>query len=232
MGVDHFLEGFTMRSVSWLAALAVGCVLAGVGVVSANDTIRLGGPSAQAAIQGGTNTELVRWGYGYHGHYRGYYRPYYGYYRPAYYYPRAYTYYAPSYYPRYYYTPTYYYSAPSYGSYYYYPISGEALPPPATTVQGSYPAPAPQQYVPPMPPPGGTFQYDGGPRSIVPMPNSNEPPLVVIPIDGKLVSLPTQITGGTSQVGMPAAPRTGEPRATYPAYGEEPITPAPRKTQR
>ena len=45
-----------MRSLVW-AALATGFLLAGINVVSANDTVRLGGPSA---IQGGTDTELVR----------------------------------------------------------------------------------------------------------------------------------------------------------------------------
>ena len=58
-----------MRNLIW-STLALGCVLVGGNVASASDTIRLGGPSAAAAISGGTNTELVR---GYHGGYRGYY---------------------------------------------------------------------------------------------------------------------------------------------------------------
>ncbi len=223
-----------MRNLIW-AALAVGFMATSVGGAAAQDTIRLGGPSAQAAIQGGIDTELVRWRH--HGYYRSYYRPYYaGYYGRPYYYPRSYVYYAPAYYPSYY---SYYeYNRPAYyPSSYYYPIAGEALAPPATNLQAPsyYRAPAPQQYVPPMPPANGsgTFPYDGGPRSPVPMPNPEQAPRGIIPIDGRLVSLPTEISGGTTQVGAPASPRnTVQPRVTYPAYGEEPIVPAPRKTGR
>src|SRR5260370_32446770 len=76
---DHLLfsEGMTMRSFVW-AALATGFLLAGFGVASASDTVRLGGPSTPSTIQGGTDTELVYWrgggyGRGYGGGYgRGY----------------------------------------------------------------------------------------------------------------------------------------------------------------
>ena len=170
---SNFLEGITMRNWMW-AVLATGCLLAGFGTVSADDTVRLGGPSAQADVQGGTDTDLVRWGRGgyggynrggYGGHYRGgygYYRGYYGGYGRPYYYGG---YYAPAYYyPPTYYAPTYY--APRAIRYYSYPINGESSPPPATTMQGSfYPSQSQQPFG------NGTFPYDGGPRAPVPMPN-------------------------------------------------------------
>jgi hypothetical protein len=253
--LDIFLEGMTMRNLVW-AALATGFLLVGFNVVSANDTVRLGGPSVASGIGGGTDTELVRGRAYYGGHYghayygRGYYggayyRPYYGaYYRPYYYggYYRPYyaSYYYQPYYSSYYYTP--YYTS----SYYYYPIAGEAIAPPATTLQGAsyYQAPAPRQYVPPMPPPdggngNGTYPYDGGPRSPIPMPNPDmnpaKAPQGILPADGKLVSLPNEATGGVS-VPLTHQPTsttsTSVPRVTYPAYGDEPIAPAPRKTSR
>jgi hypothetical protein len=245
---DHFLfsEGMTMRSFVW-AALATGFLLGGFGVASASDTIRLGGPSAQATIQGDVDTELVLWrsrGYGgyhrggYGGYYRGGYggfygRGYYGggYYRPYYasYYHRPYyysNYYRPYYYGSYYggYYQPYYYSS-------YYPIAGESVLPPVTTLQGNgyYQAPAQQQYAPPMPPPingNGTFQYVGGPRSPIPMPSPGpdtspaKTPRGIIPIDGRLVSLPTQATGGVSVPFTHVPAKTSAPRVTYPAYGE------------
>jgi hypothetical protein len=247
----------TMRNLMW-AALATSLLLAGTEVGSAQDTVRLGGPSAQAAIQGGTDTDLVAYRHSYGGHrayyggnygrsyyggnygrsyYGGYYaRPYYSsYYAQPYYYPRASYYYAPTYYyPSYYSTPYY-----SYSSSYYYPISGEGVPPPATTLQGTgySQAPAQRPYVTPIPPANGdgTFQYDGGPRSPIPMPNPETNPANrpngILPIDGKLVSLPTATTGGTSQY-RTSAQQPSTPRVSYPAYGEEPITPAPRKTTR
>jgi len=67
--------------------LAAGaCVLAGGGLGTAGDVIRLGGTAADEAT-GDSDTELVRWGYGgyrggYHGGYRG---GYYGGYRGGYY---------------------------------------------------------------------------------------------------------------------------------------------------
>jgi hypothetical protein len=234
----------TMRSLVW-AALATGFLVA-----SANDTVRLGGPSA---VQSAGDTELVH-GRGHHGggyshghygggygrsyygggygrgYYGGYYRPYFGvYYRPYVYGSYYSPYYISSnytpYYSSSYYTP--YYSS----SYYDYPIAGETVSRPATTLQSSYQSPVPvqQQYVPPMPPASngnGTFQYDGGPRSVIPMPAETNPastPRSIIPTDGRLVSLPTQTTGGTSQISTrPTTTRakTSEPRVSYPAYGE------------
>jgi hypothetical protein len=214
------------------AALATGFLFAGIGAAAADDTVKLGGPSAQAAISGGTDTELVRWRHG--GGYR-YYTPYYGYYSPrAYYYPRTAAYYAPTYY----YTPTYYPPRTYYRpAYYYYPIAGEAVPPPVTQAKIYYQTPAQQQYAPPQPLPSGngTFPYDGGPPSPIPMPapgadtNPASKPGGTVPLDGRLVSLPTQMTGGTSQYGAVSTTKTAAPRISYPAYGDEPITPAPRK---
>jgi hypothetical protein len=247
-----FSEGRIMRNFMW-AALVTGFLLAGTGAASADDTVRLGGPSAQAAIQGGTDTELVHGRHGYYG--GGYGRGYYGggyygrgnygggYYGARYYSP----YYYSAYYRPYYYTPTYSYPQyyrPYYSVSYSYPIAGEAVPPPATTLQANFylRTPTQQQYSAPMPMPSngnGTFQYDGGPRSPIPLPNPAQEtnpangPRGIIPIDGRLVSLPAEASGGTSQVGTPLASRaTSAPRAAYPAYGEEPITPVPRKTSR
>jgi len=245
-----------MRSLMW-GALAAGLVLAGSGVSWASDNVRLGGPAAEAAIQGGIDV-LARGGYrgghhgGYHGGYgrggisvsigygRGYYgggyygggygRGYYGgYHRPyyaSYYYPRSYYSYYPTYYPTYY--PSYCYEPT-----YYYPTNGGVAP--QATLQSSYLLPAPRNYVPPMPPaqPDGQYQYDGDPRQLVPMPNPATPK--VVPIDGRLVSLSDEITGGVTQIYPTASQRTSTTPATrvaYPAYGEEPITPAPRKVNR
>lgn len=225
------------------AALATGFLLAGVGFAAADDTVRLGGLSAQAAIQGGTDTELVRGrGHGYYG--GGYGRSYYGggYGRGYYgggYYPRSYAYYAPSYYyPRTYCAPSYYYPTYYYRpvSSYYYPMAGESIPTPITQTNVYYSTPVQQPYGTQLPPNGSTFPYDGGPPSLVPMPgpgkdiNPASKPGIVIPKDGKLVSLPTQATGGTTQVGIPQ--RVNTPRVNFPAYGEEPIVPVPRKTPR
>jgi len=169
-------------------------------------------------------------GYGYYAGYRGYgYGRGYGYYAPYYYS----SYYYPSYYPSYYYTPTYYYS-PCYDSAAYsYPIAGSVAP--ATQTNLYYQAPSPNKQVPPMPLPNdGTYQYNGGPGSPIPMPppgdmNPTSKPGGNVPLDGRLVSLPTQMTGGTSQVGAVSRTQTATPRISYPAYGDEPIVPAPRK---
>ena len=236
-----------MRNVKW-GAFAAGLVLAFTSATWADNTVRLGGPSAQASIDGGTDISLVHGRYrgGYHGGYYGgrgysayygnrgygggYYRPYvsvgfYG--RPSYYYPRTYSYYYPTYYPAYY--PTYYVQP----SYYYYPVAGET--PPPVTLQSNYPAQLPRTYVPPMPPAQGEgpFPYDGDPRNLVPLPAPQPNPAAprIIPIDGRLVSLPNEISGGVSQIGTPT-PRAPVPRVPYPAYGDEPITPAPRKLNR
>jgi hypothetical protein len=241
-----------MRNLMW-AVLAVGCLLAGSGVSIAGDTVRLGGPSVQADMQG--DTDLVR-GYGRGG--RGYYRGYYGGYRGYYggyrgYYGGYYRPYYAGYYGSYYYPPvvypTYYYS-PYYANTYYYPIAGQAAPT-VTLQQANYYSPAPassqptpgQRFSEPIPAPGGngTFPYDGGPRSPIPMPapGAEVNPANdrgIIPLDGKLVSIPNETTGGFSPVGFPSAqPRattTTTPRVSYPAYGDEPIPAAPRKINR
>src|SRR5262245_6626942 len=63
-----------MRTMMW-TALAAGLLLTGGAASRADDTIRLGGPSALADIQGGTDIELVYARGGYHGggHYGGHY---------------------------------------------------------------------------------------------------------------------------------------------------------------
>src|SRR5438128_6925513 len=111
-----FLEGMTMRIWMW-TALAAGLVMWGGGAASAQDTVRLGGPSVQTDVQGDTDTALVHWrgghrgGYGgYRGYYGGYggyyggyggYRNFYGGYRHAYY-PYFYCGYCHHYPPHYY----------------------------------------------------------------------------------------------------------------------------------
>lgn len=248
-------------------ALAAGLWLGFCGASGANDTVRLGGPSAKADVDGGTDTELVHRRYGgyyggyrggYYGGYRGYYgggygfrfaspyvsvgfysRPYYGYgygHRSYYYRPYYSSYYAPAYYSQPYY----------YGSYYYYPCAGDATIAPQVTVlqNQSQLLPSPHQPAPQyMPPatPNGTFPYDGGPVAPVPAPKTNPPPVPmpptpqppangIVPIDGRLVSMPTQVGGGISPVGAATTPRSASPaRIAYPAYGEEPIPAVPRK---
>ncbi|MSU79575.1 MAG: hypothetical protein EXS16_15985 [Gemmataceae bacterium] len=247
-----------MRKGKWIALAAVGLMLAGGGAVWANDTVRLGGPQAQAEITGGTNTELVHrgrggynrggyggsyygGGYGGGGYYGGGYRS--GYYSPyAYnsYYSRSY-YSSSSYYPRSYYSQSYY--SPYYSSYYY-PCAGEEAPTVAlqATSRSTLLAP-PQGYtpppvrnVPPMPPAGdGSFRYDGEPRNIVPMPapvnvDPVKGPQRLVPLDGKLVSF-----GGVSPIPTPnprnivGSTASSTVRISYPAYGEEPIAPVRRK---
>jgi len=272
-----------------MCAVFAGGLLLAVGSASwAQDTVRLGGPSAQIDMQGGTDTELVR-GYhgggyrggyhgGYHGGYRGYggyygsgYRGYYGGYGygrgyyGGYGYGRGYYggygrgYYGGGYYPysSVYYQP-YYYSPYSYSSYYY-PCVGETAAT-VTLAQANYGVPqyaAPQNYgtqqnygpVPysePLPAPGSnsTFPYNGGPSAPIslPAPNPIQPGQKIgdpsnnrgiIPLDGKLVSLPNETTGGFTPVTAPArtivtpqtrtpATTTTTPRVVYPAYGEEP----------
>jgi hypothetical protein len=71
----------------------------------------------------------------------------------------------------------------------------------------------------------GTFEYNGGPLSPVPMPT---PTRDAQPIDNGIQFVSTQISGGTSPYTV-VAPAKTSPRISYPAYGEEPIVPAPRK---
>lgn len=197
-----------------------------------------------------------RGGYGYAGYRGGYYGGYrggyYGGYRGGYYggYGRGYYggwpflsigFYGRPYYGGGYYGGGYYSSPAYYPSYYaqpyctgydsYYSMSAYTSPPMA------YPGNGAPSYVPMMPPAqgDGPFFYDGDPREPVPMPNRPVQPNPgaprVVPIDGRFVSLPSQMTGDVTQIYEPGpAPTTAPPtpRVTYPAYGEEPIYPAPR----
>jgi hypothetical protein len=272
MGNLSFLEGMTMRNLMW-SALAGGFLLAGasVALASDDDTVKLGGPYA---IQGSTDTDLVRGGghgggghgggghggyghggYGHGGYYGGGYRGgyygggygrgYYGGYYGGGYYPYYYgAGYWPYYYGSYYYPPTYYQPSVYYypTTSYYYPMAGS--PAPTMTLQGaSNYQPAPGQYVPQAPAGGdGTFPYDGGPRNVipVPMPGDTNPAKNpgVVPLDGKLVSSPTKASGGIAPVSTPEIQRLNyvgstsatPARVTYPAYGDEPLPVAPRKT--
>lgn len=267
-----------MRKLIW-SALAATCLLAAGSTARAQgDTFRLGGPSAQADIEGGTDTALVYYrgggGYGrghYGGHYggygrgfygggygRGFYggygrgygvgyyggygRGYYGGYGRGYYggyglglgYYGGYGGYGGYYSPAYYYTPTYYYSQP-YCSDYYYGISGDNAP--LLTLQATSNnngiAGLSQRLLPFSS--DGTYPYNGGPASVIPMPaaplNKLQPSL---PVDGKLVTLPTETRGGFSPVTSPDIQRlryvttpaaTATPaapiRVKYPAYGEK-----------
>src|SRR5207237_564538 len=81
-----------------------------------------------------------------------------------------------------------------------------------------------QSQKPVMPPAGngnnGPYQYDGGPLQPMPMPLPSDgpdptfqPKRPVVPLDGKLVSIPAKA-----------------PAITYPAYGEQlPVVPAVRQ---
>jgi len=188
---------------------------------------------------------------GYYGGYgRGYYGGHYGHHHRPYYYGGYYGGYRP-YYGNYYssYYSNSYYGNSYYGSPYYYGIAydGYAVAP-VTTLQATvYPqtqiAP-PQPYSQPVMPPAsdsgnGTFPYNGGPASPIPQPSDspvpmNNAPRGIVPLDGKLVSLPGETTGDVSVVpsiqrwtfvSTPVAPT----RIAYPAYGEVSIPPAPRK---
>ena len=86
-------------------------------------------------------------------------------------------------------------------------------------------------------PSNGDFPYDGGPQAPVPMPAPNGDinpagqPRPNVPLDGKLVSLPTEPSGGFAPVTTPETQRlryvvptttkTPTPRVVYPAYGEQ-----------
>jgi hypothetical protein len=150
-------------------------------------------------------------GYGWGGYgYRSYYQPYYSYYGS----------YVPYY--NYYYPRTYYYGP----SCYYYPISTDvdAISAPnytqaivkvePTRVHGQ-PNGGVAQVVPPAGQQNGSFYYDGGPQSPVPLPRSGvetkplpaAPPQKKVPLEGMPVSLPAN---------SPA-------KFAYPAYGEKPV---------
>lgn len=253
-----------MRRIGW-TALAAALLLTWAGKAQAQDTIRLGG-TGDAKVQslvydGQANTELTHWGgwrgghwghWGYHAHfyrpwvgYRPYwgYRPYYAYgYRPYAYWPRYYSsYYAPSYY---YYPPT--------TSCYVEPISIDPQTAPTGVVLGSSsyaqppviarPANSPILRLPPPARDDGTYPYDGGPVRPMPMPGPDEAAPMqqkrpTVPLDGKLVSLPSQRTStytyeaygetspppsvATSPARVASTTSTpGTIRVSYPAYGE------------
>ncbi len=163
------------------------------------------------------------WGGGYYG---AVYRPYYyG------------SYYRPYYRPAYYYTPSYYYQQ-SYNDCYYSPIMGDAAP--TLTLQAKS---TPTQRAVPSVPSDGSFPYDGGPRPTSPAPaprgpdlNPSKSPQPPLPLEGRLVKLPAESSIGMSSVTSPEIQRlryvTTPVRVSYPAYGEEPISPAPRKVTR
>ena len=246
-----------MRHLMW-TLLAGGLLLASSAAGWANDTVRLGGPAAETSFDGGTDTELVysRGGYrggnygrgysygrSYYGGY-GYGRSYYGgyaSYRPNYGYSSYYRPYYSSYYSRPYYgSQSSYYNRPyvnySYAPTYHYRIAGSEAPIATLRAQANYSEPLPPpQYVPPMPPASdsnGTFRYDGGPRSPIPMPapgagtNPANQQRGVVPSDGKLVSLPSETSIGMSLFAMPTQVAS---RIEYPAYGDDIVTPAPRQ---
>lgn len=143
------------------------------------------------------------WGYGGYGYGLGYGGYGYGGYYPASYYGGGYG--------GYYSSPVYYssgYSSPC--------VCSAVTTAPAQTYQYQAPTtsqpaivtpPAPMQTTPPPPAPGnvGTFQYNGGPRALVPMPREIVPATAPgkLQRDGRLVSL---------------TPETPTPR--YRAYGE------------
>jgi hypothetical protein len=235
-----------MRHFTW-SLLAAGLLLANSGASQAQDTVRLGGPAALNDIDGGADTAFVRWGRGgyYGGYYRGGYgygyRSYYagyGYYRPYYrgYYGYGFGFYAP---PVYYYNPYIYYGAPSY----YYPISATSAPTPTVQARASYSEQLPPPgSLPTMPPVNnGTYPYDGGPRTPVPMPPPGEEfsPAnqlrSIVPIDGKLALLPSETTMGSfllTGVQTPTPSKSAavpSPRSGYAAYGEDPFTTPVRK---
>jgi len=280
-------------------ALAAGLWSIASSASLASDVVRLGGPLAESAIQGDTNTELVwrRGGYGGYGH-GGYGRGYgYGYGRGYGYggYGRGYGYggYGRGYgyggYGRGYgyggYGRGYGYGGYGYGGYGrgygygygygrgyggygyggygyggygygggYYGIAGDCAPLVTLQSPGVLQAQAPQsRYSEPLMPPAdggnGTYPYNGGPVNPVPLPDNNPVPTNngprgIVPLDGKLVSLPSETTGGvsptslgaqrysfvsTTNVAAPIQLNPAPTRIAYPAYGDEPIRPAPRK---
>jgi len=188
----------------------------------------------------------------YYGNYGSYYSPYYsGYYSPYYYS----SYYTPYYYPTYSYSVPYYYPCATTVS----PIvsvqPSTVYSQGPTYATPNAPAPRPAAPVmPSAPQDNGTFPYDGGPKNPLPMPmpqpgDAPNPmkagPRPTVPLDGKLVSLPKEAIGGSSPLAhdvqrlhfvsvtntssSPAA-RPTPARVAYPAYGEQPIPSALRKT--
>jgi len=190
-------------------------------------------------------------GYGYGGYYGGY-RPYYGGYYGGYssFYPSYYNSYSyPSFYsyPSYSYAPVYSPCAASVTEV----VTSQTVAPPLASQPGvtvtpgtsSYSQiPAPRIYT--QPAGDGTYPYDGGPRSPLPMPgpdgdaNPMSTPRKMVPLDGRLVSLPKQTTGGvnnglfvslrTDAASEPVTVNGQAPRYSYPAYGEQSLPPVTR----
>jgi hypothetical protein len=170
------------------------------------------------SFYGGYGYRSFYGGYGYRGFYPSYYRSsfYYGGYYPRVYayssYYQPYSYYSSYYQPYSYYSPPIYYSAPAYYAPSYCPIgyAGQSVP----GQSSGYSATVPQG---PMPPADGTYPYDGGPQSPVPMPkvepapSSSTPAKPTAPAEGRAVSLPAKSS-----------------KYVYLGYGEQPErTPAP-----
>jgi len=180
--------------------------------------------------------------YGYRGYYGGYY-PSYSYYYPSYsYYYPSYSYYYPtySYYPSY----SYSYGYSSYTEPSYYGVSGipdggyasrsrivEVRP---SAPESAYVQPQPQNQVQPRletlpnPTPStapqqmpgadeGTFDYDGGPKSPVPIPQSSQGAKPAVIPYGKLFPNETLIS-----LKPQAEQKKTSGKWNYPAYGEKP----------
>lgn len=152
---------------------------------------------------------------------RPYYSSYYA--RPWVYSRPAYSYYSPSYYAPSYYSPSYY--APSY----YSPCAVDGPVPTTTLVEPPFAsAPAPATSAPIVT--NQTYRYDGSPRPFAPnlAPAPTGAPKAT-PRDGRLASLretpaPLAWTAyGETPKAAPAAPARDLVRASYPAFGDEPL---------
>jgi hypothetical protein len=188
--------------------------------------------------------------YGYRGAYVGYrpyaYRPFV---RAAYNRPFVYGgYYSPYFYASYY-TPSYYYYPTDYYpqdySYYYNPIAANPANLPNATILGStssysqgpiFQIPASNRL--PAANGDGTFNYDGGPGAVLPLPQgfgpapTLEPQRPTVPYEGKLVSIPAQPvknaypaygenTPVSTQPNVATTPvRSVATKTAYPAYGD------------
>jgi len=98
--------------------------------------------------------------------------------------------------------------------------------------------------VPVQPGPDATFQYDGGPAAPLPLPGAEQVdpasgPRPAVPLQGKLVHVQKQTTGGSTQFtthyvslgGTPPAAATAPRTYTYPAYGETPLPPVRKQSK-
>jgi hypothetical protein len=221
---------------SW-KSLAAAALVAGLCAGSsprAGDLYRLTLPAEKAtpaqtlALAGDADTVAVGW----HGYRHAYYRPNYrgyGYYRyPGWYYPNVgfgidFNYYAPADYyppPECYTPPVSVYTTPPYYSPNGLSVETYSAPGGAATYSVTRPAAGPEPVQPPMPRANGlpgTFPYDGGPDSPVPMPKADPTSAPrdsdKAPRDGIRVSLP-------------ADSKEAKAKLAYPAYGDE----ARRKT--